>query len=81
MKTIREWIEICKKAQPEIANEWETNWNTSNAIRGSIALALKSSFAWYSSSRGRSYWETIHNDMHRNPDKYSIPKRKLFNKA
>jgi hypothetical protein len=81
MKTIKEWIEICKKVQPEIGQQWEANWNTSNANRISICLALKASFLWHNTPEGRYYWETIYNDMDKNPDKYTTQKRKLFNQV
>jgi hypothetical protein len=82
MKTIREWIEICKIAQPEIGQQWEKHLDCSNS-KAYIHMqdAMCASFTWYETTEGADYWNDIYEDMSENTDKYSIPKRKLFNKV
>jgi hypothetical protein len=91
MKTIYEWIEICKKAQPEIGQEWEDNVLAQRIVISSekyltmsdaiIQPEEEGNFHWFSSPQGHGYWNNIRLDMRSNPNKYIIPKRKLFNKA
>jgi len=38
-------------------------------------------FTWMLSPQGQSYWDDIEKDMRTNPNKYTSPKRKLFNKV
>jgi hypothetical protein len=90
MKTIYEWIEICKKAQPKIGQQWEDNviaqrLVASNMKYSSMADAVFEepdcgNFLWAESPQGQAYWGDIREDMRKNPDKYII-KRKLFNKV
>jgi hypothetical protein len=89
MKTIYEWIEICKKAQPEIGQQWEDNMihqrksiNANQFEKMYLAFSKNDehgNFNWIDSPQGEDFWIGIHDDMVVNPDKYNKIKRKLFN--
>jgi hypothetical protein len=91
MKTIYEWIEICKKAQPEIGQQWEDNVLAQRICVSPVRYSSMSSaitndkdegnFTWMRSPQGQLYWDEIKCDMRTNPNKYTSPKRKLFNKV
>ena len=84
MKTIREWAEICAKTHPHIGNRWLELLNKEGEGRGTTVMKktmhealndASDNFYWHETAEGEDYWETIHNDMHRNPKKYS---RRMF---
>jgi hypothetical protein len=74
MKTVREWIDICKQTHPLIGVEWEklTPDSYFSSYESSMAIALCGSFLH------NGYWSDIYDDMIKNPDKY-LKKRKMFN--
>jgi hypothetical protein len=90
MKTLKEWIEICKKTHPLIGERWENNvmkqapFGIDNDY-SSMSDALFScqpdeyGFVWRYSTEGHEYWDDIYNDMIRNSQKYLPAKKKLFN--
>jgi hypothetical protein len=90
MKTLKEWIEICKKTHPLIGERWENNVMKEapfgdNQEFHSMDSALflcdigNYGFIWSSSPEGHEYWKMIYNDMEDFPEKYLPSKRKLFN--
>jgi len=91
MKTIYEWIEICKKAQPEIGQQWEDNVLAQRICVSPVRYNCMANaivndenygnFTWMLSPQGQSYWNDIKKDMRYNPNKYTSSKRKLFNKV
>jgi hypothetical protein len=83
MKTIEEWIEICKITHPELGKKWEECFEAENRndTAPNIYEALNFSFIWADTKYGHTYWGDIYVCMVSNPDKYSIPKRKLFNQV
>jgi accessory colonization factor AcfC len=89
MKTIYEWIEICKKVQPEIGQAWEDNMLYQRKVNNleeypKMITALSKNakggnFDWITSPQGEDFWIKIYDDIIENPDKYNKIKRKLFN--
>jgi hypothetical protein len=85
MKTVREWIDICKQTHPLIGGEWEENVKALYEKERfdteccSMYDALNCSFTWAESTQGHIYWARIMEDMENYPSKYLTPKKKMFN--